>query len=304
MDDFAAGVQRWRIKTSTRLAPATILAYDFLLTLDSEVNLMWPSKLSITKLLYFYTRYSAFVDVALMMYYQLEPDISPETCKRLYILSSWLIVVGIILAEVILMLRTWAIWGRGKKIGIVLVLLSVSATVAACTIEGLFLKTLTFTTFPGTSVPGCLLTGGNTTVGVNFVIIILIETAVLLLTLTGGVQRFRVMRQRHGLASVLYRDGILFYVYLFVISILNFVVILTLPQYSGDLLTGIQRVLHSCLSARVLTNLRQASLRTERATALNSIPLPSTIRFAALAGTDSAESSGQSRNDGDRNGVS
>jgi len=264
---------RSRIKTEMRLAATSLLVYDYFLTLDSEVTLMWSSKLSLMKILYFYTRYSAFIDVPLVLYYQVKTDISAVDCKRIYLSASWLVVVGIIVAEVILMIRTWALWQRGKRMAVALVTLSIIAIVAAGVIEGLYLKTLTFASFPGNETPGCLLIGGNPTIGVNFILIIIVETVVLILTVTAGIQRFRFARSSQGLASVLHHDGVMFYVYLFTISLLNFIVILTVPAYGGDLLTGTQRVLHSCLSARVITNLRAAGLKTSGTSAFNSVPL-------------------------------
>ncbi|THH27213.1 hypothetical protein EUX98_g6975 [Antrodiella citrinella] len=227
--DLIAEFQRSRVKTYLRFAATSVLVYDYLLTLDYEVNLMWPSRLSIIKLLYFYTRYSAFFDVGMIVYYQMKTDLSAVECKRIYMIASWLVVAGIIVAEVILMVRTWALWERGKRIGIFLVALSTAAIVVASVIEGLYLKTLAFTSFPGSETPGCLLIGGNPTIGVNFIIIILVETAVLILTVTAGVQRFRFARGSQGLASKLHHDGIMFYIFLFAISLANFVVVLTIP---------------------------------------------------------------------------
>lgn len=42
--------------------------FDYFLTLSSEVNLIWPSKMSVTKVLYFCTRYSAFSDAVIGLY--------------------------------------------------------------------------------------------------------------------------------------------------------------------------------------------------------------------------------------------
>ncbi|TCD65721.1 hypothetical protein EIP91_002297 [Steccherinum ochraceum] len=228
--DVIADYQRARIKSYMRVAPAALLLYDYLLTLGSEMNVMWPSRMSPMKALYLYTRYSAFVDVTMAVYYQLKTDVPAILCKRIYSIAAWLIVIGIIVAEVILMVRTWAIWNRSRRMAAVLIGISVVAVVGACVMEGLYLKTLNFTTPPGPTYPGCHLMGGNVTLGVNFIIIIVIETVVLILTLTGGIQRFRFAATgQKGLVSVLYRDGMLFYVYLFGISLLNFIVILVLP---------------------------------------------------------------------------
>lgn len=74
---------------------------------------------------------------------------------------SGLIVIGIIIAEstwmllgeegptltriyspVILVVRTWAIWGRGKRIGYALLAASILAVVPVLVIENIFLKSI------------------------------------------------------------------------------------------------------------------------------------------------------------------
>lgn len=41
--------------------------YDYFLTLDAEVNLMWPSKMSPIKVLYFLARYSVLIDTIISL---------------------------------------------------------------------------------------------------------------------------------------------------------------------------------------------------------------------------------------------
>ena len=40
--------------------------------MDLELTLIWPSKFSFIKLLYFLTRYSSFIDVTLVLYCEFE----------------------------------------------------------------------------------------------------------------------------------------------------------------------------------------------------------------------------------------
>ncbi|KAH8102206.1 hypothetical protein BXZ70DRAFT_60083 [Cristinia sonorae] len=245
------------------VSAAALLVYDIFLTLDDEVRYIWPSKISLVKLLYFATRYLAILDRVAGLYHQFQANVSNSQCKMTYIVGSWAVVVGIVIAESILMLRTWVIWGRSTKIALLLIVLFGGAILGVVVIDALFLKTLTFKTFPDPSIPSCVLSGASPTIGATFIILIAVETLVLILTLIKGIERFRVTgtARTRGLIFVLYRDGILFYVYLLGISVLNFILTLNLPYYRTDLLIGIQRVLHGCLSARILLHLREAAIR-------------------------------------------
>ncbi|KAH8102198.1 hypothetical protein BXZ70DRAFT_59677 [Cristinia sonorae] len=224
------------------------------------------------------------------MFYHLKPNLSAAECKSLTMSSSWLLVVGIIVAEAILTLRTWAVWNRGKYIGIFLIFIWTSSAIGACLIEGLFLASLTYVPSSSNAVPGCILTGGKSAVGIEFVIVIVLETVVVLLTLMKVLPQYRHLGspERHSLAYVLYRDGLHYYAYPLAISTVNFVTVLKLPAYAADLLTGLQRVVHSNLTARVILNLREASSRQTFQTSAH----PSTQSAVVFAPEFSAATSG------------
>ncbi|KAJ3482312.1 hypothetical protein NLI96_g7065 [Meripilus lineatus] len=184
--------ERLRAETYTDAAAAALLIWDYFLTFDLEVSLMWPSEWSIIKILFFLTRYLPFFDVTLVMYYQIKPNITEETCRRTYEPAGWLIVIGIIIAEIILVVRTWAIWGRGKRIGYALLAASILAVVPVLVIENIFLKSIVFSPHPGPATPGCLLTSANPIIALSFVVVIVFETFVLVLTLIKGVQQCKL----------------------------------------------------------------------------------------------------------------
>jgi len=266
------GFENLRTETYLDVASAALLVYDFILTFQSEVTLIWPSKWNVVKVLFFLTRYLPFIDMSLVLFYQTKTNIDVQTCQMTYFPAGWLIVVGITIAEIILMVRTWAIWGRSRRIAIFLGVACASALIPVLVIEHYFLKSLVFSPYPNPATPGCLLTAGSPVIAVSFIIVILFETFVLILTLIKGVQHYRVAGNR-GFVAVLYRDGILFYIYLFIISLVNLIVIVTAPRELADILAIFQHVLHSCLSARILLNLREARQRETRPTSLNSTPL-------------------------------
>ncbi|THH18065.1 hypothetical protein EW146_g2864 [Bondarzewia mesenterica] len=82
-------------------------------------------------------------------------------------------------------------------------------------------------------------------------------TVILALTLVKGIPQYR--QSNSPLIISLYRDGIMYYIYLFVLSVINVTVLLTAPREYANLLSLLQRVLHSVLSSRILLHLRQAA---------------------------------------------
>ncbi|TCD65519.1 hypothetical protein EIP91_002527 [Steccherinum ochraceum] len=214
---------------------AALYIYDFFLTFDSEVELMWPSPWNTVKVLYVLTRYLPLVDVSLLLYLHTKLHIDTETCKRLFFPTITFIALVIVIAECafqfhchvsntathlndwpyqgVLIVRTWAIWGCARPMTIFLSFSSVAVLIFVVVTEGIFLKTLSFSQFSDPRIPGCLLLGGSPIIIVNYVTFIVFDTFLLTLFLIVGVQRYRKISRSSGLVNVLYRDGILFYVY-------------------------------------------------------------------------------------------
>jgi len=238
----------------TDVAAVTILIWDYILTFQSEVSLIWPSQWSSMKLLFFLTRYMPIIDTSLILFFQFKPFPTVHECEVTYSIAGWFIVIGIMIAEIILVVRTWAIWGRPRKMGTCMVIISVAFTIPLLYIESVYLSSITF--FPNhTTSRGCIPGSGNAIIAIDFILEIAFELLFLILTLFIWIQHYRGANGG-GFVSVLYRDGIFFYIYLLGCSIANFTVVVTAPRDSAAILASLQRILHSCLSARVLLNIR------------------------------------------------
>ncbi|KAF8530552.1 hypothetical protein BU17DRAFT_30891, partial [Hysterangium stoloniferum] len=91
--------------------------YDHFLTLGEEIDLIWSTPWNAGKILYYATKYPAFLDGAFLLYTVFAPlGTTPSTCELLYKLSGVMIVVGIAIAEFVLVFRTWAVWGKNSKV--------------------------------------------------------------------------------------------------------------------------------------------------------------------------------------------
>ncbi|KAI0783204.1 hypothetical protein C8Q75DRAFT_811023 [Abortiporus biennis] len=262
-------LRRQRIASEINVAATALLAFDYLITLHSETQLIWPSTFNAMKFLFLLNRYLPWADVILSLYHQTNRHISLSACQTTYVAAGWLVVFGIIIAEVILIIRTLAVWGNNRRIFIILVLVSFAAALGVLGIERVYNQSITFAIKPEL---GCVLTSGKPLIAFSFVIVIIFETFLLALTLVKGIQHYR-FSDNPSIIAVLYRDGILFYLYMLAVSTINLVVVVAAPRDLANLLGTFQRVLHSCLSARVILNLREANLRASGQTSLNSTEL-------------------------------
>lgn len=110
----------------------------------------------------------------------------------------------------ILLVRTWAIYGRTRAVGIFLTVIITCYLIPAFYIESLYLKSVMFSPY---TANGRFRIQGSPIIGFDFMIIIAFESLVLALTIIKGVKYYKLFGA-HGCFTVLYRDGIIFYAYL------------------------------------------------------------------------------------------
>ncbi|KAJ7186058.1 hypothetical protein C8R46DRAFT_1289542 [Mycena filopes] len=189
------------------VASMTILLYDYLLSLELEISLVWGTRWSLSKIFYLCARYPPFIDVPIVLWYELQPNIDIKNCFPLYASSSW----GAFFA--ILVLRTYALLGCNNRFLTWFVIQYVAIACATVVILSLFLKSLKFGAPPLPTVVGCQLVDGSLILVVAFILVLLNETILMICTLWVGVKRFRHSNNR--LITTLYRDGISYFVLLF-----------------------------------------------------------------------------------------
>jgi len=241
------------------ISASALLIYDFLLMLPREVTYVWQSpRYSYTTVLYIITRYIPIIDVALVLHNQLYPDARVDVCEITWPIAAWLYVFEMVFAECILALRTWAIWARNKKVGILLSTLMVCNLIVQCIYVNKFVKAMKFAPSPYPGYRGCFLTEASRILWVNYATLTIIEASVLAIL---AVSCFRAHRfgHRNKVLNVIHKDGILFYVYLLCLTAANLGIILRLPLELMTLLSPLEDVLYSVLTSRIILNIRQMS---------------------------------------------
>jgi len=232
--------------------------WDYILTFRMEVDLVWKSKWNFMKGLYLLQRYSPFIDTTwLVLYYQTGGGLTKVACRNLYYGAGATTIVGLAASDMILTLRTWAVWNRNQRLSIILPILYVLVWGSCFVILVICINSITFGDPPYPGSTGCFLMDANQNIlfFLLWVQLFVWNALVLMLMLVPAVQAYRSGGNR-ALTRAVYRDGVIYYLYLFVLSFINVVVVRTLPPQYQQLLLSLQRVLHSMLTSRVLLHIR------------------------------------------------
>ncbi|TFK64462.1 hypothetical protein BDN72DRAFT_264077 [Pluteus cervinus] len=260
-EDIIAAFPILRLNESLIVAAGTLYLYDWFLTIDLEINLVWPSNLSAIKVLYFIQRYSPLFDTVLLVIgHQLffSSD-SIEQCARGFKSAGWLFLGGVAISEVVLTCRCIAVWGNTKRnLYIFLSLLVLVCWVPCFVIMEVYLKSLTFNSVPYPPIH-CFTPEGSHILYLCWGLIAVYDAGTLAVMVIAGIRHSVPGCRQSTLFQVVYRDGALYYLYMFVLSASNVIVVLTLPSGYATLMASLERVIHSVLTSRVVLHIRETA---------------------------------------------
>ncbi|KAK0448296.1 uncharacterized protein EV420DRAFT_1567317 [Desarmillaria tabescens] len=156
-----------------------------------------------------------------------------------------------------------------------------------------FMKTSVFERQVSALVPGCYLTKASPRIFICFASLLLLETVMVVLTVWKAFRLFR--GSTNLLISRFFRDGIMYYICLFALTLANVLVILLAPHDMLDLLDTLLRVSHSILCCRLLLGLREtaatADMSAPRGGMATTLPVSSHVEFRIPFVNDEGETS-------------
>ncbi|KAF8520702.1 hypothetical protein JB92DRAFT_3141433 [Gautieria morchelliformis] len=236
------------------VAGVMLLIYDHMLTLDVEVGFTWSARWSVAKVLYLMVAYLSFsVSIVIFGSYASSAYL-PSSCTMNRQACEMLLACLMCIGELILIFRTWVIFGRRKMLGIGLIVSSAATVALVLSIMVYSFEQIKYIPDPNPDRRRCLLIEGAGRIGfVNFVIFTGIDSVIVGMTMYHGRQHFRTSSS--NIVVTLYRDGMLYYIYMLSFSIFN---IVTMVAFSAMVLDEVQALLHAVLIKRILLNLRGA----------------------------------------------
>ncbi|KAF7345056.1 hypothetical protein MVEN_01668900 [Mycena venus] len=227
MDSLAAESDL-RIISYVEVGCLALLTYDTLLNLDLEYRHIWSSKWGLIKCLYLWSRYGTFFDTSLAVLKRIDRDINldPLKCNTLSKFITIFSGFGIGITEIILMTRTYALYGRSKKVLVFFMILWLSIGGFSIWAVINWMESVQVDPLPGIS---CDLYNSNDILLLCYIALLAGETVIVLLTLWKGFHTFYLVgsdAQYSHLITSFYRDGIMFYL----VMLLTFIVVVVLQK--------------------------------------------------------------------------
>ncbi|EJD06685.1 uncharacterized protein FOMMEDRAFT_151984 [Fomitiporia mediterranea MF3/22] len=110
------------------VAALALAVHEYLITSKGEVELIWPSRFSLPKALFYTNRYLPIITAVFTTYMEVF-DTTYDNCEAAVVISSLLLSSCYICAEVTLCVRIYALWGRRRTILIFLAFMITSSAI-------------------------------------------------------------------------------------------------------------------------------------------------------------------------------
>ncbi|KZV97865.1 hypothetical protein EXIGLDRAFT_832610 [Exidia glandulosa HHB12029] len=255
-----------------------ILLWDMVITMGDEIEYIWMQKgQSLGKWLFFLNRYIPPLDLIILINTYTNPSLDQRVCIPWFKIDNWMSVFSLAVVDLILLLRTYALWNRSRRVLYFLIGVFVFCTLA--TSGAITYFTLGVFAVPGTptEIRPCV----NAFKQVNVVeavwgSTILFDSTVVILTIAKLIPYFQE-NVTTDLFRIMYQDGFMYFGVLFCISVSNLFVFALAPPDLKLTLVTLQRSMFSLLASRLALNLR--GVLTRRTVLDSSVSMPD--EFAA-----------------------
>ncbi|KAJ7460074.1 hypothetical protein B0H11DRAFT_53660 [Mycena galericulata] len=254
----------------------TILFYEYILTLDQEILAYWGTRITWPTLLFYLNRYTSLIgNVPIVFEYfwtANTPNKLQARCHALQTYHQYYAIVAQAFVAAMLIMRTYALYERNKK----LLWLMVAVAVAAALVGAVLL-------FSGKGNSddlnnrfvevGCasgLILSTSRRLGFAWTGLLLFDCMIFVLTVSKAVVVSR--EQRGGLLFLLMRDGSLYFLVMVFSNCGNILSFIYAGPYERGVGTTFTNVISSVMISRLMLNLRDhknmASMRTADSTTL------------------------------------
>ncbi|KAL4261920.1 hypothetical protein AB1N83_006294 [Pleurotus pulmonarius] len=278
------------LHTYITVSSIVLVIYDYLLMVSSEARYVWQANWGIGKFLYLLSRYPILVFALTRVYVSLFHVMSETECHALYSLFGCIMFFAVMISEIILAVRVWALWHRRIWLTVLFACMG-AASVTTVVIQNLTQAVSVHTT-ESLSYSACVyvMTSGKDyrTSIILYILLLGNGTGVVLLMAIVWSKSCYKGIPFSSMMYTFYKDGLVYFVALLALSVGNLIFgSIQGPQHANALLS-VQSALHSVLSTRMLLNLRR-SARTDLVS-VNSILDPnashernsvSSLRFAS-----------------------
>ncbi|KAK1236068.1 hypothetical protein PQX77_000658 [Marasmius sp. AFHP31] len=225
LEQLSRCIYNVRLGDGILFAGSALFFFDYLLTFGNEVKFLSTSRRpSLGTAPFVICRYSALGTAILAV----TPVRSNATVDSV---GTVLRLAAIIASEIVLAVRTWAIWGRNRKVLYSLLIVALCAVIPAAIIVG---KALTTNQIRPLITPELthLCSATVSDIKIAFIVPYILTICYEILTLTLSLYRIAKWRQsipeniRAPLLDTLWRDGIMYFSFMLLLSFMNIGIVL------------------------------------------------------------------------------
>ncbi|KAJ6468259.1 hypothetical protein C8R45DRAFT_1018063 [Mycena sanguinolenta] len=249
------------------IVPYTLLVYEYLLTLHLEVGAFWRTRMTWGSFLFYVNRYSPLFGnlPILIQYYSTttDPDKLPM-CRALRAYHQYYALLSQVLVAIMLIMRTFALYGRNKKVLAFIILVTLGAFVFAVWIlfTGNDLNTLS----PQIEAFGCPIGTSHSKslrLGAAWSGMLVFDVTIFVLTL---FKALRLNARRGDLLTVLLRDGSAYFAFIIVANASNIGTYTMGNAFTRGSATTVTNVVSSVMISRLHLNIFDPKIRTPHPT--------------------------------------
>jgi len=216
---------------------------------------VWWSPWNYTKVLFILTRYIPIFNMFLFVRSHLIIGTSTNLCVAIVPLEIWLLTASLIISQAVLLIRTWAVWNRDWRIGLLFVALLMGCVIFMIIENTLFSVSVTFKPPPYKEFRGCFMTDDHMSLFGEVITLASID-AVILISMTISALRTYRWGNNGKLTKLVHRDAILYYIYIILCWLASVKIVGTGINCLLIIMSALPSALHSIFTSRIIFNLR------------------------------------------------
>ncbi|KDR72804.1 hypothetical protein GALMADRAFT_158479 [Galerina marginata CBS 339.88] len=271
------------------LASYSLVIYDYICTIEQEVKYIWSCPWTMGLAFFYLNRYLPFLEVILFSQLAFNSSVTLRECRVIIPLHIWLTTIGLTISQTIMILRTYAIWGRRRLIFWILAPMAAASFSFVLALTGwkTFHPVGTFVVPTGSQQVQCQLSAAaynkQSSIGLLVAYLLALIAEAVITILTAIKAREHVQKASPTWVIRLYRDGFLYCACLLTISAINAILPLVAPSSLKIIFFPLQRTLHSIFCNRVIFLILQHRYGvTENTGTWQSRPRPVTYTDSAM----------------------
>ncbi|KIL65183.1 hypothetical protein M378DRAFT_162444 [Amanita muscaria Koide BX008] len=162
--------------------------------------------------------------------------------------------------EALLGIRIWALWDRDLRLTFGLPIVHSVLTLVSFANVAMFIKSVSYKESPVPHMTGCFVDNMEGNMRAAAICMLVWITLMLVLLLIPGFRAYRAGRNSHFVRRI-FRDGILYYLYLLALHVANLVMMITNPLFLAGVPLLPVLFLHIALTSRIFLHTRQQANR-------------------------------------------